>query len=126
MPAIATFITLIHSRYSSSARRLQLKWQQSCGKSSVKALDSPTLSHVSVTQRKSNPQDVKKSYKTKVGGGPGSPTQKAQDAVIHPTPAGTRRAGAVGLEHLLQADDRYQPGVESIGSGNNEEYILCT
>ncbi|CAJ1061237.1 Hypothetical predicted protein [Xyrichtys novacula] len=35
-------------------------------------------------------------------------------AGIHPTPAGTRRAGAVGTDYLIRTDDRYQPGVDRV------------
>ncbi|CAJ1057827.1 Hypothetical predicted protein [Xyrichtys novacula] len=35
-------------------------------------------------------------------------------AGIHPTPAGTRRAGAAGTDYLIRTDDRYQPGVDRV------------
>ena len=106
-------------------------------------LDSPTLSHVSVTQRKSNYRDVKKSFKTKVlfasdlaftrtivagiGGSVALAVREArhrrpQVAVIRPAPAGTGRAGAAGLEHLFRADDRYQPGVDRVRKSKIQQF----
>ncbi|CAJ1057675.1 Hypothetical predicted protein [Xyrichtys novacula] len=35
-------------------------------------------------------------------------------AGIHPTPAGTRRAGAAGTDHPIRTEDRYQPGVDRV------------
>lgn len=73
MVAIVVYIfveILINDCYSSSSSRRsrgrEFKWQQSFGKGSERTLDSPTLSHVSVTQRKSKPLDVKKSFRIKV------------------------------------------------------------
>ena len=46
--------------------RGELMWEQSGGSSSLKAADSPVLSQVSVTHRKSSPCVVKKSRRMKV------------------------------------------------------------